>query len=114
LMPIVPTPEKAPKPTPEKESAVGKAKLIVQVPADAKLYIDDQLMKTTSSKRVFNTPALQRGQQYYYILRAEVLRDGKTYKETKRVLVRAGQEIRATFPQLEDAAIAAKTEAASR
>jgi uncharacterized protein (TIGR03000 family) len=75
--------------------------LLVELPPDAKLYIDDQPMKTTSSKRSFNTPLLQQGQQYYYILRAEVVRDGRTYTETRRVLLRAGQEIRASFPELE-------------
>jgi uncharacterized protein (TIGR03000 family) len=70
------------------------------LPADAKLFIDDQPMKTAASKRTFNTPPLQRGQQYYYILRAQVVRDGKSQTETKRVLLRAGQEVRATFPEL--------------
>src|SRR5436190_218533 len=59
------------------------AKLVVEVPADAKLYVDDQLMKTTAARRVFNTPTLEKGQTYYYILRAEMAIDGKTVSETK-------------------------------
>jgi hypothetical protein len=35
------------------------------------------------------------------MLRAEVVRDGKSYQQTKKVVVRAGQEIRVTFPNLE-------------
>ena len=62
----------------------------VEVPADAKLYIDDRLMKTSAAKRTFNTPTLEEGQLYYYILRAELTRDGQTYSETKRVIVRSG------------------------
>jgi uncharacterized protein (TIGR03000 family) len=110
--------EKAPAPKPEgKESSLPKkARLIVEVPAEAKLYIDDQLMKTTSAKRSFNTPALQPGQQYYYILRAEVVVAGKSYTETKRVLIRAGDEINANFPELENQVAAATSvrETASR
>jgi uncharacterized protein (TIGR03000 family) len=81
-----------------KESArPAKAKLLVEVPADAKLYIDDQLMKSTTAQRTFNTPMLDEGQSYYYILRAEVVREGKTYQDTKRVIVRAGEQVRTTF-----------------
>jgi uncharacterized protein (TIGR03000 family) len=86
-----------------KESSVptSRAKLVVEVPTDAKLYIDDQLMKTTAARRVFNTPNLEPGQAYYYEVRAEVVRDGKTHSVTKRVIVRSGEEIRAQFPDLE-------------
>jgi uncharacterized protein (TIGR03000 family) len=86
----------------------SKAKLLVELPQYAKLYIDDQLMKTTSGKRSFNTPALEHGQQYYYIVRAEVVLDGKTYTETKRVLLRAGEEVHASFAELESQLALAK------
>jgi uncharacterized protein (TIGR03000 family) len=77
----------------------AKARLIVELPADAKLYIDDHKMKTTSTQRAFSTPNLQKGQTYYYMLRAEMVREGKKVSETKRVLVRAGQEVRAKFDE---------------
>ncbi len=63
--------------------APDRAKLVVELPADAKLFIDNQPMKTTSEKRSFNTPTLEKGQTYYYDLRAEVMRDGKPLTETK-------------------------------
>ena len=98
----MPPAETAPKP---KEKAPGEVsaapgKLVVELPADAKLYIDDQPMKTTAERRSFNTPTLQPGQAYYYELRAEVTREGKTYTESKRVIVKAGETARATFPEL--------------
>jgi uncharacterized protein (TIGR03000 family) len=77
-----------------------KSKVIIEVPGDAKLFIDDQPMKSGSTRRVFSTPELQPGQAYYYILRAEVVRDGQTITRTKRLIVRPGQEVRATFPGL--------------
>jgi uncharacterized protein (TIGR03000 family) len=111
MTPVAPGTEKAPPPKKEggKEAmAPGKAKVIIDVPEDAKLYIDDQLMKAVAGKRSFNTPALERGQTYYYIVRAEVVVDGKTYTESKRVLVRAGEEALANFPELESQLALAK------
>ena len=96
----------------EKKDEVSstRAKLIVEVPADAKLYIDDQLMKTPATRRVYSTPDLERGQLYYYMVRVEVVREGQKQTETKRVILRAGQEVRADFTGME-AVAAVKAEA---
>jgi uncharacterized protein (TIGR03000 family) len=84
-------------------SAPKTATVIVDLPADAKLYFDDQLTKTTAAQRTFTTPELDPGQNYYYVLRAEVERDGKTYTEKHRVTVKAGGTSRATFNELANA-----------
>ena len=86
--------------------APTRAKLIVDLPADATLYIDDQKMTLTSSRRVFNTPELERGEVYYYMVRAEVLRDGKPVTVSKRVIVKPGQEVSADFRNLAEPAVA--------
>jgi uncharacterized protein (TIGR03000 family) len=78
-----------------------RAKLVVELPADAKLYVDDRAMKTMAAVRTFNTPMLEPGQVYYYELRAEVARDGKSIAQTKRVLLRAGEVVRARFDGLD-------------
>src|SRR4029077_3509764 len=92
--PVPPRPEQVPPPKPEprasRSSVNSQAKLVVELPGDAKLFIDDHLMKAASGQRIFRTPSLEKGQAYYYILRAEVDRDGKTQTATKRVIVRAG------------------------
>jgi uncharacterized protein (TIGR03000 family) len=80
-----------------------RARLLVEVPADAKLFIDDQLMKTTSEHRAFNTPVLDNGQTYYYELRAEVVRDGKPVSVTKRVTLKAGDVVQTKFGEMEAA-----------
>lgn len=82
---------------PKEEVSLYRAKLIVEVPAEARLYIDDQPMKTTATRRVFSTPALEPGQAYYYMVRVEVMRDGKPQSETRRVIVRAGEVAQADF-----------------
>jgi uncharacterized protein (TIGR03000 family) len=94
-------PDTVPPPKPGDKSpetlAPSRARLIVEAPADAKLFIDDHAMKTPSDRRAFQTPDLEPGQTYYYEVRVELERDGKPLSETKRVLVRAGQEVHADF-----------------
>jgi uncharacterized protein (TIGR03000 family) len=98
--------------TKEKESArPAKAILTVELPADAKLTIGEQLMTSSAAVRTFSTPELEPTMSYTYILRAEVVRDGKTYRETKKVVVRAGEQIRTSLTNLQPAvSVAAKNE----
>src|SRR5947209_7868460 len=103
-MPSTPAPEQAPAPRKTTGlSSPDRARVVVDVPADAKLYVDGQLMKTQSDHRVFNTPALRPGQAYYYDVKAEVVRDGETKSETKRIVVRGGETARASFAELDAA-----------
>jgi uncharacterized protein (TIGR03000 family) len=109
------TPEPIPSPKKEdKSTSLNQARLIVELPADAKLYVDDQPTKATSERRVFNSPQLEPGQTYYYILRAQVVRDGKTHSDTKRVLIHAGDVIQASFRNLDTVATAQAEPAAVR
>jgi uncharacterized protein (TIGR03000 family) len=96
--------DKATKPAaPKEEMKEGesrlptRARLIVELPTDARLYIDNQPMKTPAGRRVFTTPRLTPGQSYYYLLRTETVRNGKTVTQSKRVIVRPGQEAVANF-----------------
>jgi uncharacterized protein (TIGR03000 family) len=107
-----PTGEPLPYP-PEGKSKSGKegtmlstkAKLVVELPPNAKLFIDEKPMKNASGVRSFNTPDLEPGQAYYYIVRVETIRDGKTVAETRRVIVRAGQVARADFKDMQSDAV---------
>jgi uncharacterized protein (TIGR03000 family) len=67
----------------------------VDLPADARLFVDNVAMKTTSSHRVFVTPPLQPGQTYYYVLKAEMQRAGQPVSVTGQVIIRPGQQVRA-------------------
>jgi uncharacterized protein (TIGR03000 family) len=91
-----------PKKAALRDAADNQAHLVVELPANAKLYVDDHLMKSTSTRRTFVTPELQPGQTYFYVLRAEVDRDGKTVSQSKRVTVRAGQLVQASFDTTEE------------
>ncbi len=108
---VNPNPEQIPPPrvdTTTGKATTDRARLTVQVPADAKLYIDDQLMKSASERRTFNTPKLGRGQAYYYEVRAELVRDGEMVTETKKVIVRAGDEQKVSFGKIEAADLASR------
>jgi uncharacterized protein (TIGR03000 family) len=70
------------------------ATLVVTLPADAKLTIDDAATTSTSAIRVFTSPDLPRGKEFYYTVKADIVRNGQTITVKKQVLVRAGQETR--------------------
>ncbi len=96
----------APAPAPDvKVAAANQATVIVQLPADARLYVDGQKADLTSAKRSFITPALEAGREYYYTIKAETDRDGGTLSQSRRVIVRAGQVARVDFGDLTGPAV---------
>jgi uncharacterized protein (TIGR03000 family) len=101
LVPVPKTgPERAPQPKEGPERAPkpkDEARLIVDLPADANLYIHDHAMDTVGARRSFLTPPLKAGQTYYYLLRVDITREGKVQSETKRILVQAGDTVQASF-----------------
>ena len=83
--------------TPEQAGGSRSATIIVTVPANARLRVDDQPTTSTAERRVFLSPPLEPGSDYVYSLQADVERDGRTVTMKKQVTVRAGQESRVTF-----------------
>ena len=82
---------------PKTGMAPAPATLIVSLPADAKLVIDDTLTSSTSSERTFVSPNLTPGSDYNYTLKADVVRNGQTVHVEEKVIVRAGEETRVTL-----------------
>jgi len=74
--------------------ADAPATIVVTLPEDAKLAIDDNATTSTSGNRVFVTPSLPIGQEYHYTLKAEVMRDGKATTVEQTITVKAGEETR--------------------
>ncbi len=83
-----------------KKDEQTRARVIVDLPADARLFVDGRRMNGSSSRRVFQTPDLTPGQTYYYELRAEVVRDGQVITANQRVILRPGQAATASFAGL--------------
>jgi uncharacterized protein (TIGR03000 family) len=97
VMPGTAVPGKAPEkikdmPTPKKTQLTpASATIVVDLPADAKLSIDDAPTAATGSNRVFVSPALNPGREYHYTLKAEVVKDGKSAVIEKVITVKAGE-----------------------
>ncbi len=90
-------------------NSAAPARVSISLPADAKLYVDGQLTRTMDkSFRTFATPDLDNGQEYRYVMKAEVVRNGVVQSETKTVIVRAGAEISEEFATLNDVRTASK------
>ncbi len=110
--PAAPAQPPEPAPVPKKkggeEASRAPATIYVSLPADAKLTIDDAPTASTSATRVFATPTLEGGKEYYYTLKAQVTRDGKVLSATQRVTVRAGQATRVTLEVPDATGVASK------
>lgn len=82
-----------------------RAQLLLSLPANAQLFIDDQPVKAPAGVQTFDTPALEPDKDYFYMVRIEMIRDGQPLSETRRLIVRAGQVARADFKDLEAEAL---------
>lgn len=99
------TPSEAPPAAPGTTPAPGTstslrradALLAVQVPEDARVYVNDQPTTSTGSRRQYVSRDLEPGFSYTYEVRAEVVRDGKTLEQVRRVDLRAGEVVQVAF-----------------
>jgi len=77
--------------TPAVPSALDRARITVKLPPGATLYVDGKKNERTEPVREFNTPPLPAGQEFAYLMKAEVLRDGRPETTTTKVSFRAGE-----------------------
>lgn len=90
---VTPPAKAAVAPTPSPTQAI----VIVQLPSEAQLYVDGKLSNQSASPRMLVTPQLEAGKDYFYTLKVELTRDGKTLSESREVIVKAGQTSRVDF-----------------
>lgn len=96
-------PETLPNPRLDRSPAQGNAaaaRVTLTVPAQARVTVDGKPVQVSSPTKTFTVPGLDRDHTYYYEFRAEVVRDGVPYSEKKKVLVRAGEEVKVSFATL--------------
>jgi uncharacterized protein (TIGR03000 family) len=86
-----------PKKNYDQTSAAAPARIVVTLPPNAKLMIDDYASSQTSTQRVLVTPPIPPGQEFSYTLVAEVTQDGQQVRQSQRVTVRPGQEMPVRF-----------------
>jgi uncharacterized protein (TIGR03000 family) len=82
------------------ESTERTAQVTVVMPENARLFVDDVPYPTIQEKITFETPKLDTNRTFYYTLKAEIVRDGKVYRENRRVDVAAGKEVKVEFGSL--------------
>ncbi len=81
-------------------TSLQAASLLLDLPEEAKLYVDEQQIPIRSGQRRFHTPPLEPGQTFFYDVRVVLEKDGQQVEERKRVLVHAGETVEASFAGL--------------
>jgi uncharacterized protein (TIGR03000 family) len=74
------------------EAPTNYARVILTLPEGATLTVNGQDVEAVAGTQTFMTPDLEPGQDYYYTIRANVVRDGQTVAVNRQVAVRAGQQ----------------------
>jgi uncharacterized protein (TIGR03000 family) len=71
--------------------------LTIFVPADAKLYIEDQPTQLTGTRREFISPKLPKGKEFIYTLKAAVEKGSQKVTGKEEVTVKAGDHATVEF-----------------
>jgi len=75
----------------------GSATLTVNVPGEARVFVNGLATTSTGAERQFVSRNLRRGARYNYEIRAELVRDGKVVTETKSVQLATGETAELAF-----------------
>jgi uncharacterized protein (TIGR03000 family) len=78
---------------------VDRAQLVLNVPADAIVYLSNQRMTLEGTVREFTIPGLTSGTEYAYPVRVDLVQDGKTLTASANQQVQAGQKLNLVFNQ---------------
>lgn len=81
----------------EVSASASKARVVVRLPADARLWVDRVECPLPGTVRSFDTPDLNPEQSYSYTLRVAIQRDGQTVEDSRRVDFAAGQQVEVDF-----------------
>lgn len=76
------------------------ATIVVNVPADARIFFDGAPTTQSGAQRIYTTPALATPGTYVYQLKAEATREGRVVSRTKRVVVKPGEKTEVNFGDL--------------
>jgi uncharacterized protein (TIGR03000 family) len=81
------------------QSQNTSARVTVQLPANAKLQVDDQQSPLTGPTRMLVTPPLEQGKKFGYTLKAEWDDNGRPVTQERTVSFQAGQSVTVDFNQ---------------
>lgn len=85
-------------PSASNASGSNVARVLVRVPADARLFFNDQQMTSTGPMREFVTPPLTADKKNAYDIRATWMDNGREVTQTKTIDVTPGSSVRVEFP----------------
>ena len=92
-----PAPGNLPAPEGNTSYRTGQAFVTVNVPADAKVFVNGMATTSTDTTRQYVSRGLVSGYNYTYEVRVEVTRDGRVVEETKTLNLRAGDNSELAF-----------------
>jgi len=78
-------------------AAAAPASIELRVPENAEVWLQDQPTTQSGRLRHFDLPPLVAGQVYKYLVRVSWREDDRDVTETRRLLVRPGDNVSATF-----------------
>lgn len=93
--------------------ASAPARITLELPANATLYVDGEKVAGRGTTRNFHTPSLPAG-TFFYDMKAEVKIDGEIESETIRVMIQAGDAKTESFDKLIAAVKSAKPSVVSK
>ena len=77
--------------------ATDRATITVKLPPGATLFVDDRKSSSADPVRQFTTPPLPAGREFAYVMKAELVRDGRPEYLIQKVSFRAGDRITVDF-----------------
>jgi uncharacterized protein (TIGR03000 family) len=75
------------------------AHVTVNLPAGARLWVDDTPTTSTGQVREFDSPPLTPGHRYAYDFKASWNENGHEVTQTKKVEITAGAHVNVSFPR---------------
>jgi uncharacterized protein (TIGR03000 family) len=75
----------------------NKALIVVMLPADARLFLNNQLTRTQGMQRTFVTPELDPTGTFTYSLRMEVMQNGSLRTQVQNVTFQPGRRVNVLF-----------------
>lgn len=84
------------------------ARFVVNVPAEARVFVDGEITKQSGPLRTFRSPVLEQGVTYAYKVKIEFDRHGEVVTDEQVVNFQAGDVFKLTLPQTHAEVVAKK------
>jgi uncharacterized protein (TIGR03000 family) len=86
---------------PDPATAKMPVSVDVHLPTDAQLWFEGQKTSQSGDERSFQSPPIDQGQTYTYVIRARWTENGNDVEQTRKVHVKAGDRVKIDFTKPE-------------